>query len=221
MCEKMKVICIDIGHGGSDSGAIGVNGLKEKDYNLLIGERVINYLKNYDVKVVTTRESDDFISLEKRVDISNNNNCDLFISIHCNAHTNNESNGFETYSYTGNTDLQKLVHKNILNRIPSLKDRGIKKASYYVLKYTKAKAVLIECGFITNKSDYEVLLNNIDNFALSICQSIVTFIGLKQTDNRELYRVVVGSYSVKENAYNMVKQLEKDGYKPYITKATI
>ena len=40
-------------------------------------------------------------------------------------------------------------------------------------------------------------------------------------DNRELYRVVVGSYSVKENAHNMVKQLEKDGYKPYITKATI
>ena len=64
-------------------------------------------------------------------------------------------------------------------------------------------------------------LNNIDNFALSICQSIVTFLGLKQMDNRELYRVVVGSYSIKENAQNMVKQLEKDGYKPYITKATI
>lgn len=217
----MKVICIDCGHGGSDSGAVGVNGLKEKDYNLLIGEKVINYLKNYDVKVVTTRESDDFISLEKRVDVSNKNNCDLFISIHCNAHTNNESNGFETYSYSGNSDLQKLIHKNILNRIPSLRDRGIKKASYYVLKYTKTKAVLIECGFITNKSDYEILLNNIDNFALSICQSIVSFLSLKQTNNRDLYRVVVGSYSIKENAQNMIKQLEKDGYKPYITKATI
>lgn len=217
----MKTICIDSGHGGSDSGAIGVNGLKEKDYNLLIGEKVINYLKNYDIKVVTTRELDEFISLEKRVDISNKNNCDLFISIHCNAHSNKTANGFETYSYTGNSELQKLIHKNILNRIPSLKDRGIKKASYYVLKYTKANAVLIECGFITNKSDYEILLNNIDNFALSICQSIVTFMGLKQIDNRELYRVIVGSYSVKENAQNMVKQLEKDGYKPYITKATI
>ena len=217
----MKTICIDSGHGGSDSGAIGVNGLKEKDYNLLIGEKVINYLKNYDIKVVTTRELDEFISLEKRVDISNKNNCDLFISIHCNAHSNKTANGFETYSYTGNSELQKLIHKNILNRIPSLKDRGIKKASYYVLKYTKANAVLIECGFITNKSNYEILLNNIDNFALSICQSIVTFMGLKQIDNRELYRVIVGSYSVKENAQNMVKQLEKDGYKPYITKATI
>lgn len=217
----MRTICIDYGHGGSDSGAIGFNGLKEKDYNLLIGERVINYLKNYDVKVVTSRGMDEFVSLEKRVDMSNKNNCDLFISIHCNAHTNKESNGFETYSYTGNSDLQKLIHKNILNRIPSLRDRGIKKASYYVLKYTKASAVLIECGFITNKSDYEILINNIDNFALGICQSIVSYLGLKQIDNRELYRVVVGSYSIKENAQNMVKQLEKDGYKPFITKATI
>ena len=217
----MKTICIDSGHGGSDSGAIGVNGLKEKYYNLLIGEKVINYLRNYDVKVVATRESDEFVSLEKRVDISNKNNCDLFISIHCNAHSNKTANGFETYSYTGNSELQKLIHKNILNRIPSLKDRGIKKASYYVLKYTKAKAVLIECGFITNKSDYEILLNNIDNFALAICQSIVSFMGLKQMDNREVYRVCVGSYTIKENAQNMLKQLQKDGYKPFITKATI
>lgn len=217
----MKTICIDAGHGGSDSGAIGVNDLKEKDYNLILGDKVINYLKNYDVKVVKTRESDEFISLEKRVEISNKNKCDLFISIHCNAHTNKTANGFETYSFTGNSDLQKLIHKNILNRIPSLKDRGIKKASYYVLKYTKAKAVLIECAFITNKSDYEILINNIDNFALSICQSIVTFLGLKQMDNREVYRVCVGSYTIKENAQNMLKQLEKDGYKPFITKATI
>ena len=155
------------------------------------------------------------------MDISNKNKCDLFISIHCNAHTNIDSNGFETYSYTGNSDFQKLLHKNVVSRVPQLKDRGVKKASYYVLKYTSAKAVLVECGFITNKSDYEILLNNIDNFALAICHSIVTFLGLKQMDNRELYRVVVGSYSLKENAQNMVKQLEKDGYKPYITKATI
>ena len=75
-------------------------------------------------------------------------------------------NGFETYSYSGNSDLQKLIHKNILNRIPSLKDRGIKKASYYVLKYTKANAVLIECGFITNESDYKILLNNIHFYSV-------------------------------------------------------
>ena len=217
----MKTICIDSGHGGSDSGAIGVNGIKEKDYNLLIGERVINYLKNYDVDVIPIRNNDKYVSLEDRVKTSNNNNADIFISIHCNAHTNESANGFETYSYTGNSDLQKLTHKNILNRIPSLRDRGIKKANYYVLKYTKANALLIECGFITNNSDYVILLNNIDNFALSIVQSIVTFLGLKQIDNRELYRVVVGSYSIKENAQNMVKQLEKDGYKPFITKATI
>lgn len=217
----MKKVVIDCGHGGSDSGAIGVNGLKEKDYNLLIGERVIYYLGNYDVKVVATRDNDKYVSLEDRVKTSNNNNADIFISIHCNAHTNESANGLETYSYNGNTDLQKLTHNNIMLTIPQLKNRGMKKANYYVLKYTKASALLIECGFITNKSDYNILINNIENFALSITRSIVTYLGLKPIENRELYRVVVGSYSVKENARNIVKQLEKDGYKPYITKATI
>jgi len=217
----MKKVCIDCGHGGSDCGAIGVNNYKEKDYNLLVGKKIIEYLKNYSVEIIATRETDKYISLEDRVNISNYNNVDLFISIHCNAHSNTNAHGFESYSYTGNSEIQKLLHKNILSRIPNIKDRGIKKANYYVLKYTKANAVLIECGFITNSTDYKILLNNIDNFALSICQSIVTFLGLKQIDNRELYRVVVGSYSIKENAQNMVKQLEKDGYKPYITKATI
>ena len=217
----MKKVCIDFGHGGSDSGAIGVNNIKEKDYNLLIGERVVNLLKNYDVEVITTRNNDCYVSLEDRVKISNDNNVDIFISIHCNAHTNESANGFETYSYKGNTDLQKLTHNNIMLTIPQLKNRGMKKASYYVLKYTNAKALLLECGFITNKNDYEILMSKIEQFACSIVKSIVIYLGLTQKDNRELYRVVVGSYNIKENAQNMVKQLEKDGYKPYITKATI
>ena len=54
--NEMFNIIIDCGHGGSDSGAIGVNGLKEKDYNLLIGEKVINYLKNYDVKILYSQD---------------------------------------------------------------------------------------------------------------------------------------------------------------------
>lgn len=217
----MKKVCIDCGHGGSDCGAIGVNNYYEKDYTLKLGKRIVELLGNYSVEIITTRNNDSYVSLNDRVKKSNNNNCDIFVSIHCNAHSNTAANGFETYSYNGNSDLQKLTHKNILNRIPSLKDRGLKKASYYVLKYTKATAVLIECGFITNESDYKILLDNIDNFALSICQSIVLFLGLKQIDNREIYRVVVGSYTVKENAQNMLKQLEKEGYKPFIFKATI
>ena len=217
----MKKVCIDCGNGGTDSGAIGVNNYKEKDYNLLIGKKIKDYLKNYNVEIVVTRETDIYRSLEDRVNISNINNVDLFVSIHCNAHTNTNAEGFETYSYLGKTEFQKLVHRNINTRIPSLKDRGIKTANYYVLKYTKANAILIECGFITNNKDYEILMNNIDNYSLAITQSIVTFLGLKQIDNRELYRVVVGSYSVKDNAQNMVNQLEKDGYKPCIIKATI
>ncbi|MBQ8998893.1 MAG: N-acetylmuramoyl-L-alanine amidase [Clostridium sp.] len=217
----MKKVCLDFGHGGTDSGAIGINNVKEKDYTLALGERIVELLRNYGVKIITTRNKDNYVSLNDRVEIANNNNVDLFISIHCNAHSNDSANGFETYSYKGNTDLQKVTHNNIMLTIPQLKNRGMKKASYYVLKYTKANALLIECGFITNKSDYNILINNIENFALSITKSIVTYIGLKPIENRELYRVVVGSYIDRNNAQNMVNQLEKDGYKPFITKATI
>ena len=217
----MKKVCLDFGHGGTDSGALGINNVKEKDYTLALGERIVELLRNYGVKIITTRNKDNYVSLNDRVEIANNNNVDLFISIHCNAHSNDSANGFETYSYKGNTDLQKVTHNNIMLTIPQLKNRGMKKASYYVLKYTKANALLIECGFITNKSDYNILINNIENFALSITKSIVTYIGLKPIENRELYRVVVGSYIDRNNAQNMVNQLEKDGYKPFITKATI
>lgn len=95
------VIVIDAGHGGKDAGAIGVNGVKEKDINLGIalklGKIIENNLK--DVKVVYTRKTDTFIDLYKRGKIANENNGKLFISIHCNSTPKKPSNakGFEVY----------------------------------------------------------------------------------------------------------------------------
>lgn len=96
-----KVIVIDPGHGGKDPGAIGVNGAKEKDINLAIalklGQLIKENLKG--VKVVYTRKTDTFIELYKRGKISNDNNGNLFISIHCNSTPQkpSETRGFEVY----------------------------------------------------------------------------------------------------------------------------
>lgn len=98
---EFDVIVIDAGHGGQDAGAIGVNGVKEKDINLSIALKLGKLIEGNmkDVKVVYTRKTDKFIDLYKRGKIANENNGKLFISIHCNSTPKKPSsaNGFEVY----------------------------------------------------------------------------------------------------------------------------
>ncbi|MGL5718733.1 MAG: N-acetylmuramoyl-L-alanine amidase [Paraclostridium sp.] len=216
----MKKIFIDAGHGGTDPGAIGVN-IIEKEYNLKIANKVIEKLKNYNCEVFYSRNTDKTVSLEQRVQLSNKNNCDVFISIHCNSASNNNATGFETYSYKGNSTLQDIIHNEVIKVLP-ISDRGKKVSAFYVLKNTNAKAALLELGFINNSRDCDVLIKSVDEISYAITGGIVKHLGLSPiSSTRDVYRVCVGSYSVKDNAENMVKQLEKDGYKPFITKATI
>ena len=215
----MYNIIIDPGHGGKDPGALGID-IREKDYTLIIAKKIKEILKDYNCNVLLTRSTDKYLSLEDRCKFSNNNNGEIFISLHCNAHTNSNANGFESYSYNNNNELQKVLHETIVKRV-NIKDRGMKTSNLYVLKNTKCSACLLELGFITNKQDSEVLNENVYEFSYAISKAIIDYLSLKQIDNRELYRVCVGSYINKDNANNMLKQLEKDGYKPFILKATI
>lgn len=98
---EFDVIVLDAGHGGQDAGAIGVNGIKEKDINLGIALKLGKLIEENmkDVKVVYTRKTDKFIDLYKRGKIANENNGKLFISIHCNSTPKkpSDANGFEVY----------------------------------------------------------------------------------------------------------------------------
>ena len=105
----MKIM-IDAGHGGNDSGAIGID-YKEKDFNLEICKLVKSYLGEYDCTVYTTREGDTTLSLEDRVKLSNKNNCDIYVSIHCNAYSDSTANGFESFAYKTKNELQNTVEK--------------------------------------------------------------------------------------------------------------
>lgn len=93
----IKKIVIDAGHGGNDPGAVGKNGLKEKDVTLDVARRVTKLLRDKGMEVVMTRSDDTFIPLARRVEISNSANADLFISIHANANRVRSLNGFEVY----------------------------------------------------------------------------------------------------------------------------
>jgi N-acetylmuramoyl-L-alanine amidase len=94
---KLRKVIIDAGHGGNDPGAIGRNGLKEKDVNLDIAKRLSSLLRAEGVATVFTRSTDKFIPLSTRVNIANRSGADLFISIHSNAARSRSLSGFEVY----------------------------------------------------------------------------------------------------------------------------
>lgn len=108
---NVKKIVIDAGHGGTDPGAIGKTGLREKDVNLDIVKRLAKLFKDSGVEVVMTRSTDTFISLERRVEIANNARADLFISIHSNANRVRGLNGLEVYYITSEgNDLRRALN---------------------------------------------------------------------------------------------------------------
>jgi N-acetylmuramoyl-L-alanine amidase len=94
---RIKKAVIDAGHGGTDPGAIGRAGLREKGVNLDIAKRVANILRNDGIEVVMTRPSDRFVLLNSRVEMANNSGADIFVSIHSNANRVRSLSGFEVY----------------------------------------------------------------------------------------------------------------------------
>lgn len=100
----VRKIVIDPGHGGKDPGAMAF-GLKEKDIVLAIAKKLANVLTSrYNYEVILTRTKDVYLPLEKRTAVANSQKCDLFISIHINAHTDKASGGIETYFLNLATD---------------------------------------------------------------------------------------------------------------------
>lgn len=187
---KTYTIVVDPGHGGYDSGAVGPAGIKEKDVTLAIGLKVGAILAKNNVNVIYTRTSDNVSwpadvnkDLQARCDIANNANADLFISIHMNSYDDASVNGTETYYFPGSTKGQALAQSIQSQLVSALgtTDRGIKTASYYVLKYTNAPAVLTEVGFISNPTEEQELNDNSfqDEAAQAIADGILKYIGLK------------------------------------------
>ena len=212
----MKKCTIDCGHGGHDAGAT-VGNYREKDFNLAVGIKVRDLLKNTEVKVHMTRDTDKYIALQDRCTMSNNNKSDIFVSIHWNSYNNTKVAGFETFASTSSrTDLASNIHRQIIKDKLYTNDRGVKTNTYHVLKNTNARACIVECGFCTNPNDLSLMINNIDKFALSIANGILNHFKLPNittnTSKDKLYRVIVSSCN-KSNADKLQKELVSKGYK--------
>lgn len=150
---SFSTVVIDAGHGGHDVGGIPTNIIPEKNVALDTARRVQAYLNEAGVKTVMTRSSDVFIPLDQRVAIANSQKRAIFVSIHYNSAPRRGANGIETfYSGPAGKPLASLIHKRVMTTTTG-ENRGVKQAKFYVIRKTKAPAVLVECGFLTNPQD--------------------------------------------------------------------
>jgi len=180
-----KVIVIDPGHGGSDSGARGHYGVLEKDVTLYVGLRVEELLKQSGANVIMTRRTDVDVAspqasnpqeLQARVNKCPPNT-DIFISIHCNAFSNPKSQGMETYYYKGSPQSRRLATllNEELDKAGGRVNRGVRTANFYVLHHNPYPASLIELAFITNYEEENLLAS--DDYQDALAHAIVKAIG--------------------------------------------
>ena len=157
-----KKVVIDPGHGGIDSGAIGITGLKEKEVTLEVGERLKIMVEDAGAVVIMTRSGDQSVSNSNRVKMANEAKADLYVSIHANAYSNPASNGTETFycSENSNRDASKYLAQQLQRELIAelgLRDRGVKTRSFYLLKETEMPSALVELAFLTNDQEEELL----------------------------------------------------------------
>jgi N-acetylmuramoyl-L-alanine amidase len=199
--KRIYTVVIDAGHGGKDPGTIGKSGVYEKNIVLPIALKVRDFLeKDYsDIRVIMTRDRDEFIEVKRRGQIANEESGNLFISIHCNAKKNeeNDKSGFEIYLL----DLARYDEARVINlnenryfnrfsfeqeskqiysslyhsvyslysesyakmletemiRNTKLQSRGVFQAGFWVLLGASMPTVLVECGYLSNSTDEEIL----------------------------------------------------------------
>ena len=165
---KDKIITLDPGHGGSDPGAIGASGLKEKQITLENSMRVKELLEKEGAKVYMTRTTDkdvyaanasDRAELQARVNVAEKHNSDLFLSLHINSSVNKSVGGFSSYYYP-KTDNDLKIAKAIQDKFAKnfgVDNLGVRQANFYVVKRCSMPATLLEMCFISNPKEEKLM----------------------------------------------------------------
>lgn len=169
--EKPTIV-IDPGHGGIDPGKVGINGSYEKDINLAIGLFLKEALEKKKCEVILTRETDiglyqesdsnkKMADLRKRVEIMNQDNVDLIVSIHQNSFSGESSRGAQVFYHTGSENgeaFAKILQAQLVSCLDTANHRQAKgNTDYYLLKNTERTSVIVECGFLSNSEEAQKL----------------------------------------------------------------
>lgn len=220
-------VFIGVGHGGSDPGAVA-NGFKEKNLNLAIALACQDELARHGVQTKISRTKDENDDLTERIKECNAFDPDLALDIHNNAGGGDGAEVYHTiYGGTG-----KVLANNILNEAVKIgqNSRGAKTkvnssgSDYFgFIRQTKAPAVIVECAFVDNKKDIQIIDTAAEQveMGVAIAKGILKTLGIaykepeapaKTETTGKIYRVQVGAYAVKANAEAMQKTLKAAGY---------
>ena len=149
---KMRIV-VDAGHGGRDSGAYRRYGGAEKIATLDVARRLDRKLRESELKTVMTRKADVYISLDQRVAIENDQKNSVFVSIHFNDSRRRTTRGFETYYHSPmSIELANRIQSKLLT-IPRSANGGVHFANFRVLRLASYPAVLVECGYLSNRRE--------------------------------------------------------------------
>jgi len=181
--QKKEIIFIDAGHGANDEGA-KVSGCMEKNLCLLTSLHLRNLLQSKGYHIIMTRSHDEYVTLDKRVEMANESGCHLFVSIHYNSAKSKDASGVEIF-YPKHQDIRQTTSKklaqNVLNKMigkTGAKSRGVKAGNFHVIRETKMPAILVEGGFITHPIEGQHLtsLNYIQKLSEGIAEGIENFL---------------------------------------------
>ena len=170
--KPIYTIVIDCGHGGRDNGCSGKNGSVESEINLEIGKKLKNYLESLGIRVVMTRQDGNGLyradadnyklsDMEKRIEIINNANPNMVISIHQNSFADSSQRGAQAFYREGDDlsmEFATSIQSQLLSQLPSARMEA-NDGDYYILNECTVPAVIVECGYLTNTEEELLLMN--------------------------------------------------------------
>lgn len=194
------IIVIDAGHGGFDPGKVGVNGAKEKDINLAIAMDLKKLLENEDYEVVMTRDTDCGLyqetdknkkstDMKNRVKIIDEVKPLLAVSIHQNSFTQESSRGAQVFYYNGSVEGEKFarIMQQTIKDVIADGNHRIEKSNtaYYMLKKSSCPLVIIECGFLSNPAEANLLVSEDYQMKMAeaIKQGIISYLSSEEGKN--------------------------------------
>lgn len=190
---KPRVVVIDAGHGGADPGKVGINQALEKDVNLAIAKLVEEKLRSEGVTVVMTRGTDQQLGdaeggsqkaadMRERCRIINESGAACAVSIHQNSYTDPSASGAQVFYYETSAEAQSfaaMMQEKLAEALDPDNHRECKgNTTYYVLKKTSIPIIIVECGFLSNPEEADLLLtaDYQERVAQAVCGGILEYL---------------------------------------------
>lgn len=181
-----NLIVIDSGHGGKDPGKVGVNDAYEKDINLSIARKLKKILEEQGLTVIMTREDENSLAdsksedMKERVSIINQKKPALAVSIHQNSYSSEEVHGAQVFYYSHSAEGEraaKIMQEALLNVDAENTRQAKANDTYYMLKRTEVPVIIVECGFLSNRKEADLLITEEyqDKMAQAIAQGILEY----------------------------------------------